>query len=307
MIAASATRGAPARILVTGAAGQLGSELAKALAPLGEVIALDRRALDLARPDEIVAALRGLAPGLVVNAAAYTAVDRAEAEPEAAFAVNARAPGILAAEAKRLDALLIHYSTDYVFDGASREPRDEAAPTGPLNAYGASKLEGERAVEAAGGHALVFRTSWVYSRTGTNFLTTIERLAAERELLRVVDDQHGTPNWSRDLARATATLVAHGLPWLAERRGLYHLSARGATTWYGFARAILGEEAKVQVVPIASADYPTAARRPASTILDTRRFTATFGFELAHWLDTLRECLHGRGEPPSSIRQGSHE
>ncbi len=294
MTRARATHGTVPRILVTGAAGQLGRELATVLAPLGDVVALDRSGLDLARPDDIVAVLRDVAPALVVNAAAYTAVDRAEAEPEAAFAVNARAPGILAAEARRLDALFIHYSTDYVFDGASPEPRDEAAPARPLNVYGASKLEGERAIEAAGGLALVFRTSWVYAGSGRNFLTTIERLAAERDELRIVDDQHGTPNWSRELARATATLVARGLPWLAERRGLYHLSARGATTWYGFARAILGDAADVRIVPIASADHPTPARRPAWTILDTRRFTATFGFELPHWLDTLREYRHSR-------------
>lgn len=294
MTRARATDGTVPRILVTGAAGQLGRELATVLAPLGDVVALDRSGLDLARPDDIVAVLRDVAPALVVNAAAYTAVDRAEAEPEAAFAVNARAPGILAAEARRLDALVIHYSTDYVFDGASPEPRDEAAPARPLNVYGASKLEGERAIEAAGGLALVFRTSWVYAGSGRNFLTTIERLAAERDELRIVDDQHGTPNWSRELARATATLVARGLPWLAERRGLYHLSARGATTWYGFARAILGDAADVRIVPIASADHPTPARRPAWTILDTRRFTATFGFELPHWLDTLREYRHSR-------------
>lgn len=294
MTRARATHGTVPRILVTGAAGQLGRELATVLAPLGDVVALDRSGLDLARPDDIVAVLRDVAPALVVNAAAYTAVDRAEAEPEAAFAVNARAPGILAAEARRLDALFIHYSTDYVFDGASPEPRDEAAPARPLNVYGASKLEGERAIQAAGGLALVFRTSWVYAGSGRNFLTTIERLAAERDELRIVDDQHGTPNWSRELARATATLVARGLPWLAERRGLYHLSARGATTWYGFARAILGDAADVRIVPIASADHPTPARRPAWTILDTRRFTATFGFELPQWLDTLREYRHSR-------------
>jgi dTDP-4-dehydrorhamnose reductase len=291
---AGATRRRRPRILVTGAAGQLGSELSAALGPLGDVVAFDRSGLDLAHPDGIVAVLREVAPALVVNAAAYTAVDRAEAEPEAAYAVNARAPGILAAETKRAGAMMIHFSTDYVFDGASREPRDESAPTGPLNVYGASKLEGERAVQAAGGVALVFRTSWVYAATGRNFLTTIERLATERDELRVVDDQHGTPNWSRELARAIATLVARGLPWLAERRGLYHLSAQGATTWYGFARAILGDAARVRIVPIASADYPTPARRPAWSILDTRRFKATFGFELAPWTEALRECLRDR-------------
>lgn len=295
--AAGATRAAVPRILVTGAAGQLGCELARALAPLGEVIALDRAGLDLARPDEIVSVVRRVTPAIIVNAAAYTAVDRAETEPDAAYAVNARAPGILADEAKRLDALVIHYSTDYVFDGTSPEPHDESAPTGPLNVYGASKLDGERAVTAAGGHALVFRTSWVYARTGKNFLTTIERLAREHDELRIVDDQHGTPNWSRELARATARLVAHGVPWLVERSGLYHLSAQGATTWFGFARAILGDTMRVRLVPITSAEHAAAARRPAWGILDTRRFTATFGFELPNWLDTLRECLHSCGEP----------
>lgn len=301
MSAARATRTAVPRILVTGAAGQLGSELARALAPLGEVTALDRAGLDFAHPDEIVSVMRRIAPAIIVNAGAYTAVDRAEAEPDAAYAVNARAPGILADEARRLDALLIHYSTDYVFDGSRPEPRDESAPTGPLNVYGASKLDGERAVAAAGGHALVFRTSWVYAATGRNFLTTIERLAHERDELRIVDDQHGTPNWSRELARATAKLVAQGVPWLAERSGLYHLSAQGATTWFGFARAILGDAARVHLVPITSVERAAAARRPAWGILDTRRFKVTFGFELPHWLDTLRECLHSRGEPSTRV------
>ncbi|MGH8801094.1 MAG: dTDP-4-dehydrorhamnose reductase [Casimicrobiaceae bacterium] len=291
--------GAP-RILVTGAAGQLGRELAAALGKVGNVIALDHAALDLARPDAIIAALRDIAPQLVVNAGAYTAVDRAESETEAAFAVNAHAPGILAVEARRLGALLVHYSTDYVFDGSNPEPRDETAPVAPQNVYGASKLEGERAVEAAGGHALVFRTSWVYGRRGRNFLTTIERLARERNELRIVADQHGTPNWTRELARATAALVARGLPWLAERRGLYHLSARGATTWLEFARAILGAGGGVRLVPITSDEYSTTARRPAYAILDTRRFAATFGFELPHWRDALRDCLHSSAEPPAA-------
>lgn len=291
---ATAAGGGPL-ILVTGAAGQLGHELAAALAPLGRVVAFDRSSLDLAQPAQIAAVLDRVAPELIVNAGAFTAVDRAEAEPDAAFAVNARAPGVLAEEARRRGALLIHYSTDYVFDGALAEPRDERSPVRPLNVYGASKLEGERAVEAAGGHALVFRTSWVYGRRGRNFLTTIERLAQERNEVRVVADQHGTPNWSRALAQATATLVAHGLPWLAERSGLYHLSAQGSTTWAGFARAILGGAARTQVVPITSAEYPASARRPAYAVLATNRFEATFGFALAHWRDALRECLRSDG------------
>lgn len=295
--AAPAVAGRP-HVLLTGAAGQLGRELAAALSAFGRVTALDRAALDLADPDAIVRIVRGAAPQLIVNAAAYTAVDRAESDPDAAFAVNARAPGVLAAEARRIDAVLIHFSTDYVFDGSNTAAYDESAPANPLNVYGASKLEGEREVEAAGACALIFRTSWVYGRYGHNFLTTIERLAAEREELRIVADQHGTPNWTRELARATAVAAGHGLSWLAERSGLYHLSASGTATWYGFARAILEGRPKLRIVPISTADYPTPARRPARTVLDTRRFAATFGFSLPPWTDSLRECLRSSAEPP---------
>ncbi|NDP42903.1 MAG: dTDP-4-dehydrorhamnose reductase, partial [Aromatoleum sp.] len=195
-------------ILLTGAGGQLGGELAPLLAAHGDVVATDRATLDLADPDAIVAAVRGARPTLIVNAGAYTAVDVAEREFALAHAVNARAPGILAEEAKRIGAVLIHYSTDYVFDGARTTPYPEEAPTGPLNAYGASKLEGEHAVAAAGAHALVFRTSWVYGFTGKNFLVTIRRLAGVRDELRIVADQTGVPNWSRALAEATARVVA---------------------------------------------------------------------------------------------------
>ncbi len=279
------------RILVTGTRGQVGGELATLLQPLGEVIALDRAALDLADPDAIVRTMRDLAPDLVINAAAYTAVDLAEKERDAAFAINARAPGILAEEARRRGAVLVHYSTDYVFDGRASEPYGEDAPTGPLNVYGESKLEGERAVAASGAHALVLRTGWVYGLTGKNFLLTIRRLAAERDELRIVADQAGTPNWSRSLAQATRELVALGLPMLAERAGLYHLSASGSTTWHGFARAIVGDAARPRVLPIASAEYPTPARRPAYGVLATGRFTAAFAIALPSWDEALRACL----------------
>ena len=281
------------RILVTGAGGQVGAELARLLPAHGDVVALDRAALDLARPDAIVAAMRGVQPDIVVNAAAYTAVDLAESQRDVAFAVNARAPQVLAEEAKRGDAILVHYSTDYVFDGRATTPYDEDAPTAPLNVYGESKLAGERAIAQSGAHAIVLRTSWVYGLAGRNFLLTIQRLARERDELRIVADQIGTPNWSRTLAEATASLVAEGGPYLAERAGLYHMSSTGSASWYEFARTIVGNADKPRVTPIATADYPTPARRPAYGVLSTRRFCGTFGFALPDWRAALTACLGG--------------
>jgi dTDP-4-dehydrorhamnose reductase len=280
-----------ATILLTGAQGQIGFELARLLLPYGEVVATDRAKLDLADPDAIVAAMRGAKPALVVNAGGYTAVDRAETETAMARVVNGRAPGILAEEAQRLGAVLIHYSTDYVFDGTRQTPYPEDAPAYPLNAYGASKLEGERAIAATGARALVFRTSWVYGLRGQNFLLTIRRLAAEREVLSIVADQIGVPNWSRMLAEATARIVGAGLPAAAERAGLYHLSSTGQASWHDFARAIVGAAPRPTIEPIATADYPTPARRPAYGVLATTRFETTFGFALPDWRDALARCL----------------
>ena len=279
------------RILLTGAAGQVGFELAQLLAPIGDVVATDRSTLDLADAGAIAAVVRRETPAIVINAGAYTAVDVAERERDAAFAVNGRAPGVLAEEARRLGALLIHYSTDYVFDGAASAPYDESSPVAPLGVYGASKLEGERAIAASGAHALVLRTSWVYGLHGKNFLRTIQRLAAERDELTIVADQTGTPNWSRSLAEATVRLVARGVGDLRERAGLYHMSSTGATTWHGFARAIVGDVQRPRVTPIATADYPTPARRPAYGVLATARFERTFGFALPPWQDALAACL----------------
>jgi len=277
-------------ILLTGASGQLGRDLAALLPVHGDVVACTHATLDLADAAKVRDVVGSVAPRFIVNAGAYTAVDRAEGEREQAFAVNGRAPGILAEEAKRLGAALIHYSTDYVFDGASTTPYDETAPTHPLNVYGESKLAGEHAVEAAGAISLTLRTSWVYSRHGQNFMTTMQRLAAGRDELRVVADQTGVPNWTRALAQATAMLVSRGLGYLDERAGLYHLSAGGATTWYGFARSILADR-PVRVTPITTAEYPTPARRPAYGVLASGRFARTFGFALDDWQVTLRECL----------------
>jgi len=283
-------------ILVTGANGQLGFELARLLTRCGDVIAADRARLDLADPDAVVAAVRGARPGLIVNAGAYTGVDLAEKDAEAAMAVNARAPGILAEEAKRSGAVLIHYSTDYVFDGTRATPYPESAPTAPLNVYGASKLEGERAIAAVAGSSLVFRTSWVYGKRGKNFLLTITRLAAERDELRIVADQIGVPNWCRTLAEATVQVIGERPPALADRAGLYHLSATGEASWCDFARAIVGAAATPRVVPIATADYPLPARRPAYGVLDTALFQATFGFALPDWRDALARCLASPAE-----------
>jgi dTDP-4-dehydrorhamnose reductase len=280
-------------ILLTGAGGQVGGELRRTLAVHGDVHATDRATLDLADADALVAAVRSLAPDIIVNAGAYTAVDLAETERAAAFAVNARAPRILAEEAKASGALLIHYSTDYVFDGTRSSPYDEAAPVNPLNVYGASKLEGERAIADAGAHALVFRTSWVYGATGRNFLVTIRRLARERDELRIVADQTGVPNWSCTLADATAALVGRGAAHLVERSGLYHLSSAGATTWHGFAQAIVGDVPRPRVEPITTRDYPTPARRPAYGVLSGARFEHTFGYKMPEWRAALEACLAG--------------
>jgi dTDP-4-dehydrorhamnose reductase len=285
------------RILLTGASGQVGGELAKLLPAHGEVIAVDRAALDLANPDAIVAVMRETAPDVVVNAAAYTAVDLAERERDAAFAVNGGAPRVFAEEARRAGAVLVHYSTDYVFDGRATAPYDESSAPGPLNVYGESKLEGERAIAASGAAALVLRTSWVYGLTGRNFFLTIRRLARERDELRIVADQTGTPNWSRDLAQATARLVALGRDALGERAGLYHFSSTGSTTWHDFARAIVGAREKPLVTPIATSEYPTPARRPAYGVLATGKFERTFGFRLPAWQDGLAACLRAEAMP----------
>jgi len=288
--------GARPKILLTGAGGQLGRDLAAALPACGTLIACDRAALDVADAAAVTRTVRDVAPDFIVNAAAYTAVDRAEAERDAAFAINGEAPGVLAAEARRAGAVLIHYSTDYVFDGNRTTPYDESAHPAPLSVYGASKLAGEEAIARTGAMALTLRTSWVYSRHGANFLTTMQRLACERDELRVVADQIGVPNWTRALARATATLVGRGRDDVAERAGLYHLCASGSTTWYEFARAIVANSG-ARVTPITTADYPTPARRPAYGVLDSSKFARAFGFALPDWRASLDECLRSPAAP----------
>jgi len=272
------------RILLTGGSGQVGWELRKTLAPLGEVAAPGRADLDLRDPARIREAVRASNPDAIVNAAAYTAVDKAESEREAAFAMNATAPGVLAEEAKRNGALLVHYSTDYVFDGAKPTPYVEEDEPNPLNVYGASKLAGERAIAASGCRHLILRTSWVYGPRGSNFLLTMLRLARERPELRVVDDQVGAPTSSLAIARATAQVLRPGA------HGLYHLSAAGQTSWCGFARAILARAGLATPVrAIRTEDYPTPARRPRNSRLNCARLRADFGLALAPWEEQLAE------------------
>jgi dTDP-4-dehydrorhamnose reductase len=273
------------KIMITGPTGQVGWELAPPLGALGEVVALDRSALDLADPDAIRARVRELRPDVIVNAAAYTAVDRAESEPALALAVNGRAPGVLAEEAKALGALLVHYSTDYVFDGTKGAPYTEDDLPNPLSVYGRTKLEGERAIQASGCRQLILRTSWVYAGRGHNFLLTMLRLGAERRELRVVDDQRGAPTWARDIATATVRLLAQ------PPAGLFHLTAAGETTWHGFACEIMRLAGLAPVVHrIRSDEYPTAARRPANSVLDNARVKSA-GIVLPPWQESLARCL----------------
>jgi len=272
------------RILLTGRNGQVGWELQKVLAPLGELEALGRAELDLRDAGRIREAVRASNADVIVNAAAYTAVDKAESEREAAFAVNATSPGVLAEEAKRSGALLVHYSTDYVFDGAKPAPYVEEDEPNPINVYGASKLAGERAIVGSGCRYLILRTSWVYGPRGANFYLTMLRLARERPELRVVDDQEGAPTSSLAIARATAQLLRPGA------HGLYHLSAAGRTSWCGFARAILGRAGlATPVVAIRTEDYPAPAKRPRNSRLDCSRLRADFGVALAPWEEQLSE------------------
>ncbi|MEK6245353.1 MAG: dTDP-4-dehydrorhamnose reductase [Pseudomonadota bacterium] len=279
------------RILLTGSKGQVGSTLVLALAPLGEVIAVDRVGLDLLDADAIRRKIKELKPAIIVNAAAYTAVDRAETERETAFAVNATAVRILAEEAKKLDALLIHFSTDYVFDGEKPAPYVESDMPAPLSVYGSSKLAGERLIAASGCRHFIFRTSWVYGPAGRNFLHAILAAAKAKPELRVVDDQRGAPTSSGAIAGAVAHVLAN--PDLSRKAsGLYHLSAGGETTWHGFATAILQAKGlQTPVVAIRSDEYPVAARRPKNSLLDNSKLFKTFGIALPDWREGLAAVL----------------
>ncbi|WP_022979917.1 dTDP-4-dehydrorhamnose reductase [Ideonella sp. B508-1] len=292
---------APPKILLLGPNGQVGWELRRALAPLGRVIALGREhdglCGDLTHPGELAGSVRMLRPDIIVNAAAHTAVDKAESEPALAELLNARAPATLAQLAAELGAILVHYSTDYVFDGSGEQPRDEDAATGPLSVYGRSKLAGEQAIQASGCRHLIFRTSWVYAARGGNFAKTMLRLAGEREQLRVIADQIGAPTG----AELIADVTAHALRALAQRPelgGLYHLAAEGQTSWHGYAEHVIawarrhGQDLKVQTVEaIPTSAYPTPAQRPLNSRLDTTRLREAFGLQLPPWQSGVERML----------------
>jgi dTDP-4-dehydrorhamnose reductase len=291
------------KILLLGCDGQVGWELQRSLQPLGEVIALDFQSRDLAadfsKPDALAATVRAVKPDLIVNSAAHTAVDKAEAEPELAQKINADGPGVLARAAAASGAWLVHYSTDYVFDGSGDQPRDEEAPTGPLSVYGRTKLDGERQIRASGCKHLILRTSWVYAARGGNFAKTMLRLAAAKTELNVIDDQIGAPTGADLLADLTALTVraARAQPDLS---GTYHAVAAGATSWHGYAQLVI-ETARERGValtlpsdalrPIATSAYPTPATRPLNSRLDTRKLRERFGVHLPDWESGVRRML----------------
>ena len=296
------------KILLLGMGGQVGWELQRALAPLGELVALDfdspaPLSADFTQPEALAATVRAIAPQIIVNAAAHTAVDKAETEPELARTINATAPAVLAREAKALGAWLLHYSTDYVFDGSGSTPWTEASPTGPLNVYGRTKLEGEETIRASGCQHLILRTSWVYAARGGNFARTMLRLAAERDRLEVIDDQIGAPTG----AELLADLSAHALRALQQQPelgGTYHAVACGQTSWHGYARHVIefaraaGQTIRVppdHIAAVPTSAFPTAARRPLNSRLDTRKLQHAFGLTLPDWRSgvdrMLREVL----------------
>jgi dTDP-4-dehydrorhamnose reductase len=307
-------------ILLIGTNGQVGRELNSRLPRIAEVTPLDRQRLDLTQPEEIRRAIRALHPAFIVNAAAYTAVDKAESEEALARAINAEAPAVMAEEAKKIGASFIHFSTDYVFDGSKISPYVEDDPPNPQNVYGRTKLEGERAIQASGAAHLIFRTAWVYATEGRNFLLTILRLATQREELRIVRDQIGAPTLSSEIAAATTNILAQVRDnerrsfSLADLSGIYHMTAGGETSWYDFATSILEEAAASsaaspwfaaatsslpliarRVIPIATKEYPTPARRPAYSVLSNARLNRTFSLQLPDWRKQLHSVF---AKPP---------
>ncbi|MCK5718957.1 MAG: dTDP-4-dehydrorhamnose reductase [Thiomargarita sp.] len=292
------------RILIIGTSGQVGWELCQCMPPLGEMIGADRQqlklanyAIDLANPDSIRSVIRQIKPNIIINAAAYTAVDKAETEAELAHKINGVAPGILAEVCLELDALLVHYSTDYVFNGQQNRAYVEEDAVNPIGVYGRTKLAGEQAVSAVGGKYLILRTAWVYGLHGKNFLLTMQHLATERKELKVVSDQIGSPTWSRMIAQATSHIIAKlDSPFyqanIEELAGLYHITCGGETSWYQFAKNIVAlSDKQPTVLPIKTVDYPTPAKRPAYSVLSNKKLVNTFGINLPHWEQALNLCL----------------
>jgi dTDP-4-dehydrorhamnose reductase len=293
------------RILLIGSTGQVGWELLHCLQPLGQVFPTTRTqaagslAVDLAQPNSIRQVIREIKPTVIINAAAYTAVDQAEQESELAYAINATAPGILAEEAYRLGAILVHYSTDYVFSGQHARPYKEQDTVNPINVYGTSKLAGEHAIQAVGGYYFILRTAWVYGLRGKNFLLTMQRLAQEKETLNIVADQVGSPTWSKFIAQATALILAQlssrccASTGMGALKGVYHLTCANQTTWYAFAQAIVSRlEKRPQILPITTAEYPTPAKRPSYSVLSNTKIQETFNITLPAWDKALALCLN---------------
>jgi len=294
------------KILITGKDGQLGWELQRSLAGLGDIMATGRQELDLCNPGGIRQLVRSVQPDVVLNTAAYNAVDRAESESDLAMQVNEIAPGVLAEECRDIGALLIHFSTDYVFDGRKITPYSEEDEPAPLSVYGRSKLAGEQAVRAAKGRALIFRTAWLYSDQGDNFVGTMRRLARQKSELSVVDDQSGTPTWVKPLSQALEKICARALSrqgsTMGEGAPVYHATCSGETTRYGFARAILDdlaskapEEPIARLIPISSTDYPAPARRPKYSVLSNAKLERDFGVRLPEWRSAFAHFAQGSG------------
>jgi dTDP-4-dehydrorhamnose reductase len=292
------------KILLTGASGQVGHELALCLRPCGEIFAPDRSLLDLERPEQLRQVIRAFKPDVIVNPAAYTAVDQAESEAATALRVNAEAPAVIGEEARRNGAAIVHFSTDYVFDGRKFAPYEEDDEAAPINVYGRTKLAGEQALQAADVPCLLLRTGWVYGLHGRNFMLSVLRMARERDTLRIVGDQYGAPTWSRTVAQACAQLLARAGravdrdEWWRRHRGVYHLSARGRTSWHGFASAIV-ERARLARTPliqsISTEEYPTPASRPRYSVLSCAKLEREFGLRTPHWEQGLAACLGSAG------------
>jgi dTDP-4-dehydrorhamnose reductase len=278
------------KILLLGNHGQVGFELQRTLAPLGEVLPYDQDIANFLEPPSLRSMVQSIKPQVIVNAAAYTAVDQAESDAGSCEAINAEGPALLAEEARRLNCLLVHYSTDYVYEGSKGSPYIENDAVGPLGVYGRSKLAGDRAIQHSGVEHLIFRTAWVYGARGKNFLLTMLRLAKEKPELRIVSDQIGAPTWSRMIAEATAHAIARAVADPAKYSGVYHLTAAGETNWCGFAEAIFEQfalEWRPAVVPITSEEYPIPAKRPAYSVLSNEKFARVFGLRLPDWRDQL--------------------
>ena len=288
------------KILLTGKTGQIGKELNNIVGDLGNLITVDREQLDLSKPNSIEPVILNIKPDIIINAAAYTSVDKAEEESDLAMTVNAIAPGLLAKAARKVGAGLIHYSTDYVFDGCSGIPYKEEDPPNPLNVYGQSKLAGEKAVAKVGIPFLIIRTGWVYSIHGKNFFKTIKKLAKEKDILQVIDDQIGAPTWARSVALKTHKILKQCLnkKWLEKKdpslSGIFHLTCQGKTSWHGFAKEILNmsdASQNIKLIAIPASDYPTPAARPSNSLLNNEKIQKVFGLDMPNWEDALKDCM----------------